>query len=346
MSLILEALKKSEAKRRLGAAPDLGTPFSSRRRRGPIVPVIVIVLIAAGVVWWAVRRAPTAPTTAAQSAAQPAARPIQGPPAAAGQRSGIPLHSVTGNNNLEQTPPPVKMARAPTTPPPSADGSRDPFVPAPPSGANGDPATRMSMREMREKRRAELGDKAPNGRGGRAMGIRQPPPGAPISAMATQKPVAPATAKTVAANPPAAAAAPPLSKTVAPPSAVAVTQPPTPPKAVAAPPATPVATRAPKTPGTIGLPANPAPPAPAKPAGASAQPYSELSFAVRKALPELRLSMHVYMPDPAQRFVILNDSRLGEGEKTTDDVVVSEIRPDGVVLEFQGQRFFYPRDGL
>ena len=56
--------------------------------------------------------------------------------------------------------------------------------------------------------------------------------------------------------------------------------------------------------------------------------------------------MHVYTADPAQRFVILNDSRLGEGEKTTDDVFVREVRPDGVVLEFQSQRFFYPRDGL
>lgn len=105
-------------------------------------------------------------------------------------------------------------------------------------------------------------------------------------------------------------------------------------------------------PGTIGLPAAlaTAPPAPAaaKTAtpNAGAQSYSELPFSVRKSLPDLRLSMHVYMPDPAQRFVILNDSRIIEGEKTTDDVNVREIRPDGVVLEFQGQRFFYPRDGL
>ena len=98
------------------------------------------------------------------------------------------------------------------------------------------------------------------------------------------------------------------------------------------------------------MPVNPGPAeqnAPAKPATSnSAQPYSELPFSVRKALPELRLSMHVYASDPAQRFVILNDSRIGEGDKTTDDVFVREIRPDGVVLEFQSQRFFYPRDGL
>ena len=56
--------------------------------------------------------------------------------------------------------------------------------------------------------------------------------------------------------------------------------------------------------------------------------------------------MHVYGADPARRFVVLNDSRLTEGEKTSDEIFVREIRPDGVVLEFQNQRFFFPRDGL
>jgi general secretion pathway protein B len=74
--------------------------------------------------------------------------------------------------------------------------------------------------------------------------------------------------------------------------------------------------------------------------------YYELPFSVRKALPPLRLSMHVYAGDPAQRFVVLNDSRLGEGDKTADDVTLREVRKDGAVLEFQGQRFFYPRDGF
>lgn len=73
--------------------------------------------------------------------------------------------------------------------------------------------------------------------------------------------------------------------------------------------------------------------------------YYELPFSVRKALPALRLSMHVFAGDPAQRFVVLNDSRLAEGDKTSDEVTLREVRRDGAVLEFQGQRFFYPRDG-
>ena len=82
----------------------------------------------------------------------------------------------------------------------------------------------------------------------------------------------------------------------------------------------------------------------AKDAG-GAQPYYELSFNVRKELPPIKLSMHVYAPDPAQRFIVLNDSRMVEGE-SQDDLTLSEIRPDGVIFDFRGQRFFYPRDGL
>jgi general secretion pathway protein B len=74
--------------------------------------------------------------------------------------------------------------------------------------------------------------------------------------------------------------------------------------------------------------------------------YYDLPFATRKALPQLSMSMHVYTADPKQRFVILDGARMVEGDTTTDRVTLREIRPDGVILEFQGQRFFLPRDGL
>ena len=178
-----------------------------------------------------------------------------------------------------------------------------------------------------------------------------PPPNTPAVTAVPPRPAPavapPATAAAPAPRPVApVAAAPNPAQPSAPPAAA-----PTPQVVDANQTAAQVATRAPKTPGTIGLPVNPPPAAqqnePAKQTSStSAQPYSELPFSVRKALPELRLSMHVYASDPAQRFVVLNDSRIGEGDKTNDDVFVREIRPDGVVLEFQSQRFFYPRDGL
>lgn len=67
---------------------------------------------------------------------------------------------------------------------------------------------------------------------------------------------------------------------------------------------------------------------------------------MRKALPQLKLSMHVYSVDPKNRFVILNDTRMVEGDTTPDGILLHEIQPDGVILDFKGQRFFFPRDGL
>ncbi len=63
MSLILEALKKSEAERRLGHAPGLMTPMPATRRRprsGAIAKVLlgVAVLAAGASAWWLARGAP------------------------------------------------------------------------------------------------------------------------------------------------------------------------------------------------------------------------------------------------------------------------------------------------
>lgn len=73
--------------------------------------------------------------------------------------------------------------------------------------------------------------------------------------------------------------------------------------------------------------------------------YWQLPYNVRKELPDLKMSMHVYSATPAQRFVVLNGNRQVEGDELGGDVRVSEIRKDGVVLIFQGQRFIVPRGG-
>jgi general secretion pathway protein B len=73
--------------------------------------------------------------------------------------------------------------------------------------------------------------------------------------------------------------------------------------------------------------------------------YYELPYETRKDLPTLVLSMHVYAADPVQRFIVVDGDRKAEGEMLKDGLALREIRPDGVVLEFRGQRFFYPRPG-
>ena len=342
MSLILEALKKSEDKRRLGAAPDLATPFSAPRRRSWVWPIAVL-LVVAGLVAWALRPAtpPADPASAAASAPKTSAPAVHAAPTP-GQKTGAPLHSITGNNDTVQTAPPPTVNKPPVRP---AGGH---FVPGQPDATAAAPAEQppRSGREIFEAMRKQGAE--------RAQAMRQ----AESSKTPASAKVNPAPARTPRVAPPAppvvAAPVTAAPTQAAPPAAVT----PTPVAATPAVTATPAKSdaavstaapgRAPKSASTVGLtPAAPATPS-AKPAPvtSSAQPYAELPFGLRKSLPELKLSMHVYAADASQRFVVLNDSRLTEGEKTGDDIFVREIRPDGVVLEFQNQRFFYPRDGL
>src|SRR3954468_12962756 len=82
MSLILEALKKSEQQRRLREAPNLSSPVVATRRRRGVLPVLVILIVAAAAVaWYLSRRAPTPPPAAPPPiAANGAAAPISSAP--------------------------------------------------------------------------------------------------------------------------------------------------------------------------------------------------------------------------------------------------------------------------
>ena len=68
---------------------------------------------------------------------------------------------------------------------------------------------------------------------------------------------------------------------------------------------------------------------------------TELDAGSRKALPPLKLSMHLWNPDPARRFVILDGRRLGEGDRVGDASIV-RIERDGVVLEWHGRGIRVP----
>jgi general secretion pathway protein B len=62
---------------------------------------------------------------------------------------------------------------------------------------------------------------------------------------------------------------------------------------------------------------------------------TELPSEQRKALPPLRMSMHMWNDDASQRFVILDGNRLGEGDRI-GDAVVTAITRDGVQLDWNG----------
>lgn len=70
---------------------------------------------------------------------------------------------------------------------------------------------------------------------------------------------------------------------------------------------------------------------------------ADLPASERNALPPMNVTMHVFADDPAQRFVILDGRRYGEGATPADGVVIREIRRDGLVLSLGGRDVLLPR---
>lgn len=83
MSLILEALKKSERQRRLGEMPSIGSPVIVVRRRRSLLPLLVgLIAVALAVGWWLRRGNDTPAETPAPVAQAPAPAPEAPAPAA------------------------------------------------------------------------------------------------------------------------------------------------------------------------------------------------------------------------------------------------------------------------
>lgn len=68
---------------------------------------------------------------------------------------------------------------------------------------------------------------------------------------------------------------------------------------------------------------------------------ADLSSDERRQLPTLKMSMHLWHAVSAQRFVILDGERMGEGDRI-GDAVIEEITRDGVLLAWQGRRLDLP----
>lgn len=56
-------------------------------------------------------------------------------------------------------------------------------------------------------------------------------------------------------------------------------------------------------------------------------------------LPDLKLDLHVYAENSADRFVFINMRKLREGESLPDGVRVDAVTPRGVDLSYRGTRF-------
>lgn len=65
-------------------------------------------------------------------------------------------------------------------------------------------------------------------------------------------------------------------------------------------------------------------------------------LAAGDAVPETRVSLHVYDADPGKRFVFLDGQRLREGDVAANGLRVERIDVDGVVLDHRGSDFKVP----
>jgi len=70
---------------------------------------------------------------------------------------------------------------------------------------------------------------------------------------------------------------------------------------------------------------------------------SELNLTGAQALPEIHLDVHVYATRTADRFVYINMRKYREGAVLQEGPTLERIRRDGVVLNYNGLRFFVPR---
>jgi len=70
--------------------------------------------------------------------------------------------------------------------------------------------------------------------------------------------------------------------------------------------------------------------------------FSELPADVRLALPKLVISGSTYSDTPAYRMVIINGQVFHEGEKIAADMVLQQIKPNAMVLDYKGQRYSMP----
>ncbi len=67
------------------------------------------------------------------------------------------------------------------------------------------------------------------------------------------------------------------------------------------------------------------------------------SLDLRNRLPPFSMTVHVYNPDPMQRFVYINGRKLTERQESREGLRLERVVTDGAVLSYQGERFFQRR---
>ncbi|SEQ51889.1 Type II secretion system protein B [Amphritea atlantica] len=70
---------------------------------------------------------------------------------------------------------------------------------------------------------------------------------------------------------------------------------------------------------------------------------NELDPETQNAIPDLKVSVHIYAQTPEQRMARVNGKMIREGQRLTDDLRLEEIRPESLVFSFRGNPFLLLR---
>ncbi len=66
---------------------------------------------------------------------------------------------------------------------------------------------------------------------------------------------------------------------------------------------------------------------------------SELPYDVRRSIPKLTINVFVYSDDPQESFVMIDMVKVKTGQTIQEGMVLKEIRPDSLVVDYQGRTF-------
>lgn len=282
MSSILDALNKSDAERRRGQIPTLGSHLPPhrrpppRRRRPWLLPLIAVVALAGAWFGGLFDRDGSTP------APEPLAETSESAPAPSDPAVSDPESAgTTSQEEAQQLPQTEQLASSdPDSSAPTQPTGRLGFGPFPP---------------------------------------QHPPTGHPEPGESGTAPTTPPPVPTAAAAPEAVAPTTDTETTSAPPTSIAAAQ----------------------TPDVEPSPTAPVAELSATPPSSVPQ-FHELPFAVRRTLPEISVTMHMYNTDPERRFALINGTRVRDGQPIEGGLDVIAIRSDGIVLRYEGTEFVHP----
>ncbi|MFT4046436.1 MAG: general secretion pathway protein GspB, partial [Solimonas sp.] len=81
---------------------------------------------------------------------------------------------------------------------------------------------------------------------------------------------------------------------------------------------------------------------PPTPAATGITPLRDMPDTYRAQFPVRTLDVHVYDPDPARRWIMIDGRRYGEGQTLDSGPRVAQITDGGVVFDFQNALVLLP----